>query len=259
MIDVHCHLEQSDYDKDRDQVVEDCRKSLKAVITSCAHPMDFDLTMRMTESYKNFVFASCGIHPEYIKELSERKTESIIEKIKQNRDRIVAIGEVGLDYYWIKEDEWRQKQRELFVQMIGLAKELKKPLVIHSRECNDDTVRILEQEDARDVDMHMFGDHKLTERVVSNGWSISMNTIILRSKSHKKVARDCPIENLMLETDAPWLAPKRLLEGVEERNSPTSIRIVAERIAEIKKLDFDNVWKSCGQNAVKFFRLPMEA
>ncbi|MFH1229139.1 MAG: TatD family hydrolase [Candidatus Aenigmatarchaeota archaeon] len=259
MIDVHCHLEQSDYDKDRDQVVEDCKKDLKAIITSCAHPMDFDLTMQMSEKYKNFVFASCGIHPEYIKEISEKKIENIIENIKQNKDRIVAIGEVGLDFYWVKEPEWQQKQRELFIQMINLAKEMKKPLVIHSRNCHEETIRILEQEDAREVDMHMFGDHHLIERITNNGWSISMNTIILRSKSHKKIARDCPLENLMLETDAPWLAPKRLLDGIEERNSPLSIRIVAEKIAEIKKVDFDTVWKSCGQNAVKFFRLPLEA
>jgi TatD DNase family protein len=255
MIDVHCHLEQRDYDEDRDEIIEKCKKELKAVITSCAHPRDFDLTMQMVEKHKNFVFASCGIHPEYIKEVSEKEIEDTIEKIKQNRDRIVAIGETGLDFYWIKEPEWQQKQKELFIRLIELAKELRKPLVIHSRNAYEETIKILEQEDAREADMHMFGDHHLAKRIVDNGWFISINTIILRSKSHKKIARDCPLERLMLETDAPWLSPKKLLEGIDEKNDPTSIKLVAEKIAEVKKIDFDEVWQKCGENAIKFFKL----
>jgi len=258
MIDVHCHLEQHDFSKDRDEIIEKCKKELKAVITCCAHPRDFDLTLQLTEKYKNFVFASCGIHPEYIKEVSEKEIDEIIEKIKQNKDNLVAIGETGLDFWYIKEAEWQQKQRELFIRLIDLSKELKKPLVIHSREAYEETLKILEQEDAREVDMHMFGDHHLTKRVVDNGWFISINTIILKSKSHKKIARDCPLDNLMLETDAPWLSPKKLLEGTDEKNDPTSIKIVAEKIAEIKKLSFEDVWKKCGENAVKFFKLPIE-
>lgn len=257
MIDVHCHLEQKDYDIDRDGIIEKCKKELKAIITSCAHPKDFDLTIQLVEKYKNFVFASCGIHPEYIKEISEKEINEFIERVKQNKDKIVAIGETGLDFWWVREPEWQQKQKDLFIRLIELSKELKKPLVIHSREAYEETIRILEQENAREVDMHMFGDHHLTKRIVDNGWFISINTIILRSKSHKKIARDCPIERLMLETDAPWLSPKKLLEDVDEKNDPTSIRLVAEKIAEIRKTSFDEVWQKCGENAVKFFKLPV--
>ena len=106
--------------------------------------------------------------------------------------------------------------------------------------------------------MHMFGDHHLVKRVVDNGWFVSINTIILKSKSHKKIARDCLVERLMLETDAPWLSPKKLLEGIEDRNDSTSIKIVAEKIAEIKKVGFEEVWRKCGENAVNFFKLPIE-
>jgi len=259
MIDVHCHLEQKDYDKDRDEVIEKCRKELKAVITSCAHPRDFDLTMGLTEKYRNFVFASYGIHPEYIKEIPQKDIDEFLERLRKNKDKLVAIGETGLDFFWVKEAEWQQKQRELFVQFICLAKDLNKPLVIHSRDSYEETIKILEQEDARLVNMHMFGDHRLTQKVVDNGWFISINTIVMRSKSHKKIARDCPLERLMLETDAPWLSPKKLSEGIEDRNDPTSVRIVAERIAEIKKISFEEVWKTCGKNAVDFFKLSTEA
>ena len=82
-----------------------------------------------------------------------------------------------------------------------------------------------------------------------------MNTIVLRSKKHRKIARDCPLDRLMLETDSPWLAPKRLLEGIDDRNDPTSIKLVAEKIAEIKKISFEEVWQKCGLNAINFFKL----
>lgn len=258
MIDVHCHLEQQDFSKDRDEVIEKCKKELKAVITSCAHPKDFELTLQLTEKYKNFVFASCGVHPEYIKEVSEKEIDKFLEKIKENKEKIVAIGETGLDFWYIKESEWQQKQKELFIRFISLSKELKKPLIIHSREAYEETLKILEQEDAKEVDIHMFGDHHLTKRVVENGWFISINTIILKSKSHKKIARDCPLDKLMLETDAPWLSPKKLLEGLNSRNDPTSIKLVAEKVAEIKKLKFEEIWKKFGENAIKFFKLPIE-
>ena len=91
MIDCHCHFEQKDYDKDRDEVIEKCRKQLQAVVTSCAHPKDFELTMKLAEKYKGFVFATVGIHPEYIKEISEQKKNDFIELIKANKDKIVGI------------------------------------------------------------------------------------------------------------------------------------------------------------------------
>jgi len=255
MIDVHCHLEQEDYDKDRDGVIEKCKKQLKAVITSCAHPKDFELTMRMVEKHKSFVFASCGIHPEYIKEISEKTKDDFLELVAENKEKFVAIGETGLDYWWTKEEEWQKKQKELFIQLIEIAKDFDKPLIIHCREAFEDTIKILEQEDAKQVMLHMWGGHKLLNRVLDNGYYISMNTIILRSKGYRKVVRDCPLGRLMLETDSPWLAPKKLIEKVEARNDPTSIKVVAEKMADIKKISFEEIWQKCGKNAINFFKL----
>jgi TatD DNase family protein len=255
MIDVHCHLEQKDYDKDREDIIEKCKKELKAVITCCAHPNDFELTMRLAEKYKNFVFASCGIHPEYVKEVLEKQKDDFLNLIVKNKEKIVAIGETGLDYWYTKEKVWQDKQKELFVELINLAKELDKPLVIHSREVWEETLEVLERNDAKKVMMHMWGDNQLLNRIIENGWFVSMNTIVLRSKKHRKIARDIPLERLMLETDSPWLAPERLMEGKEVRNDPRAIKTVAEKVAEIKKLPFDEIWAECGKNAVKFFNL----
>lgn len=258
MIDSHCHLEQHDYDKDRDDVVERAKAAgLKAVITSCARPQDFKLTLDMTSKYKDFVFATVGLHPEYIKDFSGQQIDEFIEKIETNANKFVGIGEIGLDYFWIREEDWRTKEQELFVRLIELAKRLRKPVVIHSRESEEECVKILEREDATNVLMHMFGANALTGRVVENGWHISVNTILLKSKKHGKVVRDCPIEKLLLETDAPWLAPQTLGSFQKARNEPTSIRLVAEKIAEIKRMPVEEVWKACGTNAIAFFGLTL--
>jgi TatD DNase family protein len=249
MIDCHCHLEQHDYDNDRDQVIEKCKQQLKAVVTCCGLPKDFDLTMKLVERYKGFVFCTVGIHPGYVKDITEKEKDDFLDLIKVNRDMISGIGEVGLDYAWVKEHEWQEKQKEWFVELINFAKDLNKPIVVHARDAFEDAIKILEQEDARRVLMHMFGANQLIKRVVENNWFVSLNTILLRSKKHKKIARDMPVELLMLETDSPWLG----LEG--KRNDPTNVKVVAEKIAEIKKLSLEDVDKTTTDNAMKFFNL----
>jgi len=156
-----------------------------------------------------------------------------------------------LDYYWVKENSWREKQKELFREHIRLAKELKKPLVIHTRESYEDCIEMLEQEKAKYVNLHMFGGREFLDSVIKNNWNISMNAIVLKSKNHKKIIRDMPLDKIMLETDAPWLSP----DG--NRNTPLTIEKVAEKIAEIKKLEFKDVWNKCGCNAIEFFNLPI--
>jgi TatD DNase family protein len=126
---------------------------------------------------------------------------------------------------------------------------LKFPLVIHARNAYEEAIKILEQEDAKQVLMHMFGANHLVKEIIENDWYVSMNTILLKSKKHKKVVRDMPLERIMLETDSPWLG----LEG--KRNDPLSVRIVAEKIAEIKHKSFEEVDKITTENALKFFNL----
>ena len=248
MIDVHCHLEQADYENDRDEVIERCKKELKAVITCCAHPNDFEKTIEMVKKHRNFIFATVGIHPEYIGEFDRKGIEDFIEKIKSNKEFFVGIGEVGLDYNWVKDKELQERQKEMFRTFITLSKELKLPLVVHSREAMEATIKILEEEEARDVHLHLFGERNFLQKVIKNNWMISLGPIIEKSKNHKKIARDIPLERIMLETDAPWF-------GFGKRNEPTSIKNVAKKIAEIKKLSFEEVWKACSENAKRFFKL----
>jgi TatD DNase family protein len=249
MIDVHCHLEQKDYGKDRDEVIKRCKRELKAVITCCCHPDDFDLTMEMVKRYENFVFATVSIHPEYIKEIENLKVNEFLKKIEENKEKIVGIGETGLDFI-IEEPEWREKQKELFLKFIDLAKNLNLPLVIHARKAFAETVEILEKCQAKKVLMHFFTAKELLPKIIKNGWSISVNTALLKSKNIKKIVRDIPLEKIMLETDSPWL-------GEGKRNEPLSVKIVAEEIAKIKKVELEKVDKITDENAKKFFDLPI--
>ncbi len=247
MIDAHCHLEQKDYDKDRDELVAECRKEMKAIVTSCGKPEDFDLTFQIAQKHKDFVFAIASIHPVYIKEVTEAQQKQFFELVRKNRDKLVGIGETGFDYE-IEEPEFREKQKQLFIKFINLAKELKLPLVVHARAAFEETVDVLEEQKAKDVLMHFFTAKKLLDRIIANDWHISVNTTLLMSKGIKKIVRDMPLQRILTETDAPWL-------GQGQRNTPLSVKAVIEKIAEIKKLSFAEVDKATTENAIRFFNL----
>ena len=248
MIDVHCHIEHESFSNDRDEVIEACKKELKAIITACTKPENFELMLNICKKHRNFVFAIAGLHPIYAGNYSEEKIAEYIRKIKASKHAFVGIGEIGLDYHWVKEEKLREKQEEVFRRFIEVAKEIDKPMVIHSRKAVLECVEILEEAGAEKVLMHLFSDKKLVERVAENDWYISVGPIIARSKDYKKIAKRMPMSRILLETDSPWF-------GNNERGTPLNIKIVAQKIAEVKKTSFADVWEKAGENAVKLFGL----
>jgi len=248
MIDAHCHLEQKDYDSDREEVVSRCKAVLKAVVFSCASPKDFQRSLEIVSKYSDFAFLTAGFHPEYIKEVSEKEIEDYFNLIRKNKDKLVGIGECGLDYHWITEPDWREKQKELFIRHINLAKELNLPLVIHSRDAEEECLKILEEQKADKVLMHFFSDKDLVERVVADGYFISINTLVLQSKSIRKIMKKTPLERLMTETDAPWL-------GFGKRNEPIAVKQVIEKISELEKITVEKLDDATTRNAMEFFKL----
>lgn len=253
MIDIHCHLEQKDYDADRHKVIEACMNGLKAIINSSPYLPHFSEALELHRNYPNFVFISLAIHPIYIEEISQAEIDKALSFIRENQEDICAIGETGLDYYHIKDEKSRARQKDMFVNFIELAKELKKPLVVHCRDAFDDCINILEEEGMKkkSIVMHLFSSKRHLQSIINNEWSISIGPSITKSKDIKKIARDMSLNKIMLETDSPWF-------GFGKRNTPLSIREVAEKIAEIKKIGFEDVWSTCGQNAVDFFSLPIK-
>jgi TatD DNase family protein len=250
MIDCHTHLEQKDYDDDRYEVVKRCVSAgLKAIITCCAHPDNIDVTMRLLDKYPDFIFATASIHPGYVAEISDGWLEKTFSFLKD--PRVVGVGETGLDFKAAETEVLRERQVTLFKKFIIAAEESEKPLVIHARAAFKEAIDVLESNGAKRVVMHFFSARDQLKRVIENGWNITVNTTVYRSKTMKKIVRDMPIERILLETDAPWLG----LEG--KRNEPIAIKEVAQKIAEVKKLSFSEVWDKCGDNAVAFFRLPV--
>lgn len=256
MIDSHCHLEQDDYNKDRQKVVDALKKKMTAVVTCCADPKDWKRTKEIVEKNEGFVFATAGVHPEFIKDIPIEDVRAFFDVIRKEAKEksIVGIGEVGLDYYWIKEFIMRDKQKELFRKFIDLSKELDLPLIIHSRDACLDTVVLLEQQEmkGRKVLLHLFEDKNLIERVVGNGWMVSIGPGIQRSKTTRKIARDLPVENMLIETDSPWFGEK------DERGTPLNTFKAAEKIAEIKGISVKALEKQTDKNAIEFYGLKLK-
>lgn len=250
MIDSHAHLEQSDYDEDREEVINRCKNELKGVITCCAKPEDFELTMKMISTHKNFLFATAGIHPIYAPEIPPKKREKFLEVIRKNSAKIHGIGECGLDFKTAKEQNTRNEQKRVFKKQIQLSDALDLPLVIHARRAFQEATKILENFDQERVLMHFFSKETLLDRVLSNGWHITVNNTVLWSEEMQRIAKQASLERILLETDSPWL-------GGSKRNEPISIRSVAKKISELKDIKFRDVWEQCGRNSIEFFDLPL--
>ena len=248
MIDVHCHLEQKDFDKDRDKVIESCKKELDAIIISCTNPRDLSKSIEIVKKYEGFVFLTAALHPIYIEKCSETQVKEYFSRIEENKEYLVGIGECGLDYHWVKDEILREKQKILFSEHIKLAKKLKLPLVIHSRNAEKDCLDILKKERVEKVLLHFFSNPKLANEVRDAGYFISVNTSILRSKGIRKILKIVGIEKAMTETDSPWL-------GFGTRNTPLAIKSVIEKIAELERKSFKEIDELTTRNARAFFNL----
>ncbi len=253
MIDVHCHLEQKELYEKLDELIPKWKKELKFVISSCAHVEDLEKTLEIYEKFKPFVKICVGLHPEFIKELKEEDIKKVIRFIHTHANEVLAIGEIGLDYHWIKEPEFREKQKDMFIRFIKLARELNFPLVIHSWDSTLDAIAILEKEGMQNhkVLFHLLQDRYALLKIIKNNWFVSIGPIIAKSKDIKKIARDMPLNRIMLETDSPWFAQK----PEQEFGEPTNVKVACEKIAKIKTLEENYVEKQTDKNAIEFFKL----
>ncbi len=247
LIDSHCHLDAKWFGNDIPNVIQNAKNiGIEAIITSSIAP-DIHQTKAIVETYPNFVFWALGLHPPGVDPQTVQATTALID---QHGAAIVAIGEVGLDYYWVKDQQLRERQKEAFRVFIDLAAKLGKPLVVHARDAHTDAIEILEERNANDVLMHCFSGNEVeARRVIENGWYISVPTSVVNRKVHQAMARTVPLNLMLLETDAPYLAPTK------GRNESANIRISAQKIAEIKATTLEEVAQKTTGNARKFYRL----
>lgn len=262
LFDCHCHLESSYFDDDREEVLQRSSGNLLGAVCSAVERKDFEKALMMHDAMPNFLYVSLGLHPEYAPSLKEEDVSEAIEFITKNQEKIVSIGEVGLDYYWCADAKERQKQKELFERFICLATKLEKPLIVHIRQGKDkesnayeDAFEVLQKGGAKNVLLHMFGYKKLLQRALKNGWYISTNAIVESSKQYKKVVRAVSLDRLMLETDSPYLVPELLKSRGVKRNEPLFIEQTAKKVATVKEISLEEVCAQTTRNAKDFFRI----
>lgn len=263
LIDSHCHLEDPAFNADREDVIARAKDNLDAVVISLVDPADFEVGFDLVQKHKGFIFAAVALHPGLIEKFSDKEIDETLQKVEERGDSIVGIGETGLDYNWVKNENGRLRQKDLFIKLIQLAKKLGLPFVVHVRAGEDkkendpylEAIEILEKEGAKKVLLHMFGAKRLLQRVLDNGWYVSTNAIVLTGKEHNRIVRAVPLNRLLLETDSPYLTPEpEKLKGIK-RNEPSFIKYVAERVAKIKEIGLDKVAEATTLNAKKFFNI----
>lgn len=255
LVDSHCHLNMLNLEKYNgdltrliDAAAEQNVKKMLCIGVDLEHAQE---VIDIAQKYEN-VYASFGVHP------SEKyEIEPDIETLKQfaTQAKVVAIGETGLDYYY--NDSGLDVMRDRFRRHIQLARELKKPLIVHSRDAQQDTIRILTEEKANEVRgvMHCFTESwEMAEQAIALGFYISFSGIVTfkNAKNVQAVAQKVPLEKMLIETDAPYLTPDPY-RG--KPNEPQYVRFVAKKIAELKNVSEERVIETTTQNCVDLFAI----
>ena len=247
IFDVHAHYDDKWFDEDRNELFLKMKEEGVSYIVNAAVDIDtIEKAKEYTEKY-DYVYATAGFHPENLDNLPG----DYISRLKEylSLDKFVAIGEIGLDYHW---NTNRELQPVVFEEQLRLSLELNMPVVVHDRDAHNDTMNLLKKYKPKGI-LHCFsGSVEMLREVLKIGMSISMGGTVTfkNARVPVEVAREVPLDRLLLETDAPYLSPIR-----GERNDSRNISLVAEKIAEIKNMGAQELIDICTENAKKIYGL----
>ncbi len=255
IFDTHAHYDDEAFDEDREEILSSMKANNISYITDIGATMNSSKrALELAHKY-DFIFAAIGVHPNEVEKLTQADMTWLKENSADNK--VVAIGEIGLDYYW-KEPE-PQIQKEWFVRQLNLAKEVELPVVIHSRDAAQDTLDIMKNANAGDIGgvVHCYSYHKEMAREYLNmGFYFGIGGVVTfnNAKKLKEVVEYLPIENIVLETDCPYLAP---VPNRGKRNSSLNLPFVAEEIARIKSMSVEDVINITRHNAKALYRITL--
>ena len=252
MIDTHAHLQWPDFDKDREQVIKKAFAAGVSTIVNIGYDLNASRQAVQIANDHEGVYAVVGVHPHNAKTVEV----DVLEKLRElaHGAKVVAIGEIGLDYY--RDLSPRGRQKEAFEQQIRLAKELDLPVVVHDREAHADVLEVIRNV-GKDINgvLHCFsGSLEMAEEAIELGYLISIAgpvTFPNARRLHQVVER-VPEESIVLETDCPWLAPRSRRGG---RNEPAFILETARKVAELKGMQAHKLVRITSQNARRLFRI----
>lgn len=255
LFDTHAHYDDKRFDEDRDEILSSMPKNGVGLILNPG--CDIETSKKAIEYAEKYshVYAAVGIHPEYIEEIELNSTIKELKTLALSSKRIKAIGEIGLDYYWVKQPELRAKQAELLRRQLALAKELDMPVIIHDREAHADTLKIVEEFPEVKGVFHCYsGSTEMAQRLISLGYLISFTGVITYKNAKKavEVVENIPLDKLMIETDSPYMSPEPF-RG--KRNSSLYVYRMAEAIADIKNIPLDEVINQTTENGKKLFNI----
>jgi len=247
LIDTHCHLNFKDYDVDRDKIINQCLNKDIWMINVGVDYISSKQVIDLAEKYER-VYATIAIHPHNVGKEDFNKKKFL--ELAKNK-KVVGIGETGLDYMFCENDEKLQKlQKKVFIQHLKLAKELDKPVIIHSRRLFPEILEIVKKNPVKGVLHCYMGRWSYAEEYLKLGFYISFTGLIVYARDYDKVIKNTPLNRILLETDAPYLSP---IKG--ERNTPLNVEAVVKKISEIKGVSFKKVVEQTNKNAKKLFGL----
>ena len=251
IFDTHAHYDDDAFDDDREELLSSLKSAGVGIVVNSGASLDgCRRTIELTEKYP-FIYGTLGVHPDEVGELNEKTFFWLKEQLM--RPKIVAVGEIGLDYYWDKEK--REIQKEWFVRQLRLAKELKKPVVIHSREAAADTMEILKAEVSKEIsyEMHCYSySPEMAAEYLKMGFYLGIGGVLTfkNAKKLKETVLESPMEYLLLETDCPYLAP---VPNRGKRNDSGMLKYVVQELAALKGITPEEVIRITEDNARRFY------
>ena len=253
IFETHAHYEDVKFDSDREELLASLPKqNIEYVINVGSNLETTKRSIELAKQY-DYIFAAVGVHPSDVEELDESSYD-VLEKAAKF-EKTVAIGEIGLDYYWDKELGVQEKQREWFKRQMLLAKEHNLPVIIHSRDAAEDTMRVMKEVKAEEIPgvIHCYSySVEMAKEFIKMGYYIGIGGVVTfkNAKKLKEVAAEIPLERILLETDCPYMAPE---PHRGERNSSLYIPYVVEKLAEIRNISKEEIISTTNQNARKLF------
>ncbi|HCX02844.1 MAG TPA: hydrolase TatD [Clostridiales bacterium] len=253
LIDSHAHLYDKRFDVDREKIIDYMeRDGLEMILHPGADVTSSVKAVNNAQKHKN-IYAAVGVHPHNAKDMDEDSIE--ILRSLASKDKVIGIGEIGLDYHY--DNSPRDIQKKWFVEQIRLAKELNLPFIVHDREAHGDILEIIKEEKYEGMKgiIHCYsGSYEMAEEFIKLGFLISIAGPVTfkNARRVKEVVKKIPLQHLLIETDSPYLAPE---PKRGRRNEPAYVRYVASEIAEIKDITFNEVAEATSENFKKLFNL----
>ena len=253
IFDTHAHYDDRQFEEDREELLGSMRENgVELIVDAGSDIASWDKIEQLTDRYP-FIYGAIGVHPDEVGELDEEKMKRMEQLLA--REKMVAVGEIGLDYYWDKEPEIQAKQRYWFVRQLALAQQADLPVIIHSRDAAEDTMQIMKKarEDGIKGVIHCYSySPEMAQEYVKMGYFIGVGGVVTFKNARKLVqtVEEIPLSAIVLETDCPYMAPE---PHRGTRNDSRNIPYVIEKIAKIKGISVEEVEETTRENAFALF------